>query len=1234
MAKMMNITFVDGVKNKDSKCPMCCDAHARSALVVSNMSYNFTTLHLSRCLSCGTMYYTDESPVIGYDFGGFNEDYWYNYVQNGAGITAMLEPLLAISSSIAGDLLDVGCGFGFVPHYWETMGHGRAVGLETSLYGSIGSEKLGTTIIPKYYRDATEIEGRKFNYVFSSEVIEHTPDPRAFINEISSALTDDGILVLTTPSANCVNPSVDFSTVIAALSPGFHYFITTKDALKELLGSCGYEHVHVHDTGTRLMAWASHKELPEIEVGFRDWDRYINYLECLQRHPDLHIAGGAAYRALKDSVNLGRWSSAYPAHARLLEISKLQYGIDLSALDAKGAVELIDVGSGFRSTPSWLGCAILFSGLVRKSRGTAPRKLASFFRAATEIMKQEIMVGAQFAQEASYFLGYAEDEYRAAQSHRKLISIDFKSAGITERARAMLQDIEDAEFDSFFRELGQELAKSGHQKEAKEALAEACSLAPGNALNHAALGILLMQGQKLAEAYACFRYALNCSPDARSVHALIASSSLGLGAISLAEYHARRAIEGCEQQPLETDALARMILNVALLRSDSSAGASDASMVSSDPHEQVLLAAMQGFEKGEFELGLFNVANLVEGRPDDEFTRNILRQGIARFKTAGVSDRFEEFVDSLGLAPLTEAPPAGDQNAPSTGSIDIIIPVHNALDDLQSCIASIRKWPSKAMGRIILVNDASDPETRTWIDQLGSLEPDIHVIHNAENLGFTRTVMAGMRGSDAEFAVMLNSDTLVTAGWLDGLWRAMNRRATTALAGPLTNNSYYQTIQTDESGHLADDPDRVAAMVLSKSRHLAPVVPLLSGFCLLVQRDAFDQVGGLDEEAFPWGYWEVQDLCLRLKDAGYEAVIADDVYVHHSGSKSIANARKELLVSQGLRLIHDRHSAIRFYTAETLCALEPVVNWNRHAWAELETELGNARAKENGKQAPDFDAAEINVIKMPSSDFLVGETCLFVTHAPFGSVSEYTLKYINALRATGITVLVCMTTEKLDMPVDQNVLDAADGLVQRQNVGYDFAAWADMLRIFPEVWRASRLYFVNDSVTGPFGPLNEMIAKIRHTDAGFFALTDCTLGSYHAQSYFFGWNRSNLVSRTLQNFWQNVKAEARKEDVIEKYERQISVISDNLPDQSRDISFGFESVLNAMPDQIPNFSMSHHAWRLILSRGFPFIKTNILRESSEGACIDNIKELNLFPGMHSGKIKRHIETSRIARILQ
>lgn len=400
-----------------NRCPICKASAAEPMLKVSDTPLQRRDLHMSRCLHCGTGYFTEEHPVLGYDNEDFESDYWYNYVQNGAGITAMLEPLLAIDRSRSGKLLDVGCGFGFIPHIWSECGFGDSVGLEVSRYGREGRDKLGIRLIPKYYADATEIHGERFDYVYSSEVIEHVEDPAAFVREISQALADNGILVLTTPSVTILKEDSSAVEVLATLSPDFHFFVSSAAGLRDLLHDCGFEHVVVRDLGHRLFAWASHQTLPALKEGFGDWDLYIGYLERLAGNEDPHVAGGALYRSFKDCVNLGRFDDARRIYPRFAELAKQAYGIDFDHPDAAPATHRAPEDAfDYARFPAWTGSAFYHVGKFENLNGVSMDRLTKLFTAATTEMTREIEQGKQFAGEAAHFLPMARMEVARLQS--------------------------------------------------------------------------------------------------------------------------------------------------------------------------------------------------------------------------------------------------------------------------------------------------------------------------------------------------------------------------------------------------------------------------------------------------------------------------------------------------------------------------------------------------------------------------------------------------------------------------------------------------------------------------------------------------------------------------------------------------------------------------------------------------------------------------------------------------
>lgn len=130
-------------------CRICGAETVGPELVVTGAPVLDGKLYLCRCTVCDSLTFAGDNPVIGYDFEGFSKGYWHHYVQIGAGIMAMLEPLLRLRPQ-RGDLLDVGCGFGFVPHFWQETGIGAAVGLETSEYGRVGRQALEVDIRHSY----------------------------------------------------------------------------------------------------------------------------------------------------------------------------------------------------------------------------------------------------------------------------------------------------------------------------------------------------------------------------------------------------------------------------------------------------------------------------------------------------------------------------------------------------------------------------------------------------------------------------------------------------------------------------------------------------------------------------------------------------------------------------------------------------------------------------------------------------------------------------------------------------------------------------------------------------------------------------------------------------------------------------------------------------------------------------------------------------------------------------
>ena len=162
---------------------------------------------------------------------------------------------------------------------------------------------------------------------------------------------------------------------------------------------------------------------------------------------------------------------------------------------------------------------------------------------------------------------------------------------------------------------------------------------------------------------------------------------------------------------------------------------------------------------------------------------------------------------------------------------------------------------------------------------------------------------------------MLNSDTEVTPYWLENLYEA-TKEEKVGIVGPLGNAASWQSVPNVLSGQGGWDfnllPEGVNAIEIAHQLNCNyepsyVEAGVLNGFCQLINREAFDQVGGLDEEAFPKGYGEENDLCARLIHAGYKLLVSTNSYVYHHKSKSFGHETRSELSKQGSIALKEKH---------------------------------------------------------------------------------------------------------------------------------------------------------------------------------------------------------------------------------------------------------------------------------------------------------------------------------------
>lgn len=251
-----------------------------------------------------------------------------------------------------------------------------------------------------------------------------------------------------------------------------------------------------------------------------------------------------------------------------------------------------------------------------------------------------------------------------------------------------------------------------------------------------------------------------------------------------------------------------------------------------------------------------------------------------------------------------------------TKSVDIVICVYNAYEDVKKCIESVIENTTKPY-QIIIVDDNSAELTASYLRDVEKENENIKLIRNDSDLhGYTYAANIGMRNSAADYCIMLNSDTIVSEHWLDNMVACAESDNKIGVVGPLSNTASWQSVPklTDDDGdwcHNAIPEDftvsEVACMIENNSGRIYPRVPLLNGFCLMIKREVIEKIGFFDEENFGRGFAEEDDYNTRAVKAGFDLAIADDTYIFHAQSKSYTDEKRLALCKLSGESLRKKH---------------------------------------------------------------------------------------------------------------------------------------------------------------------------------------------------------------------------------------------------------------------------------------------------------------------------------------
>ncbi len=250
--------------------------------------------------------------------------------------------------------------------------------------------------------------------------------------------------------------------------------------------------------------------------------------------------------------------------------------------------------------------------------------------------------------------------------------------------------------------------------------------------------------------------------------------------------------------------------------------------------------------------------------------------------------------------------------------------VHNSFEDVKLCLTSVLNTLS-ADDRMIIVDDGSDTETKDLCEAVKAGNEDcVILIRHEKGNGFCKAANVGMRRSNHETIILLNSDTIVVGDWIDRLHACLNVNVRVGIAGPLSNAGGWQSIPYLPGPNAAPNIVKSDFDTLGEinafcadfaSQFNYPVVDQVNGFCLALKKSVLDTVGYFDEIRFPQGYGEENDLNLRAQEAGFLCAVAVDCFVYHAKTKSYSSEQRLRLSANGQAQLHELYGPQRIKDA-------------------------------------------------------------------------------------------------------------------------------------------------------------------------------------------------------------------------------------------------------------------------------------------------------------------------------
>jgi hypothetical protein len=234
--------------------------------------------------------------------------------------------------------------------------------------------------------------------------------------------------------------------------------------------------------------------------------------------------------------------------------------------------------------------------------------------------------------------------------------------------------------------------------------------------------------------------------------------------------------------------------------------------------------------------------------------------------------------------------------------LSIVIVNWNTCELLKQCLASVYANPPSVEYDIWVVDNASKDGSSEMVQECF---PQVRLVNNGFNAGFAYANNLALRQAEGEYALLLNSDTIVKPNALQAMVQFMDDHSEAGAVGsrvlnpdgslqvscyiePTLKNEFLRMFHLE--GLFPGSSYKMTTWELEKARE----VDILQGACLMLRGKTLEEVGLLDEDFFM--YSEDYDLCTRIQKARWRLYWVPWAEIIHFGGQSTRQVATEMFV--------------------------------------------------------------------------------------------------------------------------------------------------------------------------------------------------------------------------------------------------------------------------------------------------------------------------------------------------